>query len=143
MRAGYEVVYAALPSVGAINGLADVGDDAKAVRTVLEGVLAEGNNIALCLHSYAGIPGSSACEGLGLADRKASGFSNGISSIAYISVSMSGVSTIICYMKLSSDVLQAFTPPKGLTLEAMVGGKHNAWCVKKVHIRAYWAGVLV
>ena len=44
-------------------------DDAAAIRKHVISSLDSGYNVVLCLQSYAGIPGASACRGLGRKDR--------------------------------------------------------------------------
>lgn len=62
-------------------------DDADHIRRDILAVLddpAEPRDVVLALHSYAGVPGSSAAEGLGGADRSARGRGTAVVGVAYL-----------------------------------------------------------
>lgn len=44
-------------------------DDADNIHRLLEALADEGKNILVAMHSYGGLPGTEACEGLGRAER--------------------------------------------------------------------------
>lgn len=57
------------PSVGAEPPNKGLSDDTAAVRVVLERLADEGHMIVLVVHSYGGLVGSNAVEGLGYKQR--------------------------------------------------------------------------
>ncbi|KAF5623178.1 uncharacterized protein FTJAE_10701 [Fusarium tjaetaba] len=80
-------------------------DDVEAIRQSLQPALDEGKRIVLVCHSYGGIPGSAAVDGLQVHEREAKGLPGGISHVVYIA---------------------AFAlPVKGLSLLSAAGGQHG------------------
>ena len=83
---GYRVVTPALPAI-LLDGAAaspNCDPDIQGIRTTLEDEL-KTSNIVLVMHSWSGIPGCSALEGLDRASRQAAGFSTSVIAIAGVS----------------------------------------------------------
>lgn len=62
-------------------------DDAKHIRKEIEAALdseTEPSDVVLMLHSYSGVPGSSALKGLSRADRKAAGKATAVAGVLYL-----------------------------------------------------------
>ena len=66
----------------------------------------QGKDVVLYLHSYAGMPGSTAIKGFAKAERVAKGLKGGIIGLVYQS---------------------GFIPKEGQTVLGMVGGKYASW----------------
>lgn len=94
------------PSVGAEPPTKGLHDDAAAVREALERLADGGKEIVMLVHSYGGLVGQNAVEGLGYKQRKAQGKKGGVIMIVY---------------------LAAFVAPKGATIEQMLGGQLPPW----------------
>ncbi|CZR57975.1 uncharacterized protein PAC_07865 [Phialocephala subalpina] len=75
---GYSTVLQPLPSAGAIPPNQDFTQDVTAIRKRLTSLISEGKEIVLVIHSYAGLPGSEACKGLGKKEREAKGEKGGL-----------------------------------------------------------------
>jgi len=73
-----------LPSVDAKPSKYDFIEDAQAIRDATTKLADAGNEIVLVLHSYAGIPGSEALEGLGKSEREKKGLNGGVVRIVYV-----------------------------------------------------------
>lgn len=81
----YPTVAINMPSVNADPALQSHDDDTSAIRHKLTTLIDEqGKNVILAMHSYSGIPGSDAAEGLGHAERRAAGKRGGIVLLVYI-----------------------------------------------------------
>lgn len=61
-----------------------MSDDVQAVRTALEAVVGEENEVAVIMHSYGGFPGSTACKGTSKEDRIQEGKKGGLVRLVYI-----------------------------------------------------------
>ena len=98
------------------NARLSVEDDVTALRTqlLIPLIKQQGKDVVLYLHSYAGIPGSTAIEGFSKAQRAAKGQKGGIIGLIYQS---------------------AFTPTEGRTLIQMIGGAYAPW--QDPHVREY------
>ena len=59
-----------MPSVGSLPSIPDFTRDVAAVRQVVTGLLDEGKDVVVLMHSYGGIPGSAALEGLSKGERE-------------------------------------------------------------------------
>ncbi|CZR53874.1 uncharacterized protein PAC_03756 [Phialocephala subalpina] len=96
-----------LPSVGgAGTPLPGLEDDVKAVSDVVMKFADEARDVVLLCHSYGGIVGSCATEGLDVATRKVAGKSGGLILTVYMS---------------------AFMVPKGKSVLEMLGGQPLPW----------------
>lgn len=84
VKHGYIVDTVSLASVGSSLPRSGFEEDVQNVIAVIERYADMGSDIALVMHSYGGIPGSSACRGLLKTDRKASGKTGGVVHLVYI-----------------------------------------------------------
>lgn len=105
-KRGWETEAVAYPSVGAEPPTKGLADDAAAVRSTLERLADAGKEIVLVVHSYGGLVGQNALEGLGYKQRQAAGKKGGVIVFVY---------------------LAAFVVPKGGTIKAMLGGQFLPW----------------
>ncbi|KAF2196642.1 alpha/beta-hydrolase [Delitschia confertaspora ATCC 74209] len=103
---GWETEAIAYPSVGAEPPTKGLPHDAAAVREALERLADKGKEIVLVVHSYGGLVGQNAVEGLGYKQRKAQGKKGGVIMFVY---------------------LTAFVAPKGATIKQLLGGQFLPW----------------
>ncbi|ORY58904.1 Alpha/beta hydrolase fold-1 [Pseudomassariella vexata] len=94
------------PSVGAEPPTKGLADDAAAVRATIEKLAGEGKQVVLVVHSYGGLVGANAVEGLGFAERQAKGEKGGVILFVY---------------------LAAFVTPMGGSIKQMLGGQFLPW----------------
>ncbi|KAH7136936.1 Alpha/beta hydrolase fold-1 [Dactylonectria estremocensis] len=94
------------PSVGAEPPTKGLSDDAAALRAVLQRLADEGKSIVLVVHSYGGLVGANAVEGLGYKQRAEQGQSGGVIMFVY---------------------LAAFVTPLGKSIKDMLGGQFLPW----------------
>ncbi|KAF5025651.1 hypothetical protein F66182_2257 [Fusarium sp. NRRL 66182] len=94
------------PSVGAEPPNKGLADDVSAVRAVLERLADEGKKIVLVVHSYGGLVGANAVEGLGYKQRAQEGKAGGLIQLVYLS---------------------AFVMPKGKGVLDLLGGQYLPW----------------
>ncbi|KAL4810608.1 alpha/beta-hydrolase [Aspergillus unguis] len=98
---GYPVELVTLLSTGGPHS-ATAADDAAHLRsTLLDGLVADGKEIIMVLHSYAGIPGGDSVKGLARKDLAAAGQRGGVIALVY---------------------LAAFLLPTGQSIDSAVGG---------------------
>lgn len=90
------------PSIGAEPPSKTLTDDVAHLRSELVSMINKGKDIILVLHSYGGVVGSGAVEGLGKAERAQQGKQGGVVMVVYMS---------------------AFAIPKGKSLLDMLGGR--------------------
>ncbi len=82
---GYPTETVALPSVGADPPKADFTDDVAAIRARLtELIVSRGNDVVLVLHSYSGMPGNDASQGLGKLEREKSELAGGVLRLVFL-----------------------------------------------------------
>lgn len=63
----------------------DIPDrEAAAIRDHVQGLLDNGDDILIVMHSYAGVPGSNALKGLSKQERQAAGAKNGVIGLVYL-----------------------------------------------------------
>ncbi|WYZ42463.1 hypothetical protein EsH8_VI_000162 [Colletotrichum jinshuiense] len=103
---GYPVEAVKYPSVGAEPPTKGLTDDANAVRAVLQRLADEGKEIVLVVHSYGGLVGANAVEGLGYKQRAKEGKKGGVITFVY---------------------LTAFVVPAGKSIKEMLGGQFLPW----------------
>ncbi|KAF4981772.1 hypothetical protein FZEAL_2494 [Fusarium zealandicum] len=103
---GWSTEAVAYPSVGAEPPVKGLADDAAALRSTLQGLVDQGSQIVLVVHSYGGLVGANAVEGLGYQQRKAQGLSGGVVMFVY---------------------LAAFVTPLGKCIKEMLGGQWLPW----------------
>lgn len=116
---GYETRAVAYPSVGAEPPTKGLFDDAAAVRAEIEVLAEQGRQVIVVVHSYGGLVGAEAVQGLGLKQRQAAGKKGGVSLLVYLS---------------------AFVTPKGMSITKMLGGQPLPWMDFQVsfkHIHIY------
>lgn len=99
------------PSVGAFSPDKGLHADIEHTHAVLKGMVDAGRQIVLVNHSYGGMVGAGAVEGLGYAQRCKAGLPGGILMVVWMA---------------------AFVTPKGKTLMDMLGGKNAPWMVFNV-----------
>lgn len=80
----YECVGVHLPSVGPSTACEDFSEDVAAIRASVEKLVEEEKEVVIVLHSYSGLPGSEALEGLGKKNRQADGKKGGVIRIVFI-----------------------------------------------------------
>ncbi|WYZ40084.1 hypothetical protein EsH8_IV_000425 [Colletotrichum jinshuiense] len=103
---GYESEAITLPSVGADPATVGLEDDAAVLRSTLETLADAGKEIVLVVHSYGGMVGSNAVEGLGYQQRVANNETGGVIMMVYLS---------------------AFAAPNGTSLLDMLSGEYLPW----------------
>lgn len=99
------------PSVGAEPPTKGLDEDAAALRSVLQRLANDGEQIVLVVHSYGGLVGANAVKGLGYRQRRDQGLPGGV--IMYV------------YMT-------AFVAPVGASIKQMLGGEHLPWMMADV-----------
>ncbi|GKT46684.1 uncharacterized protein ColSpa_06865 [Colletotrichum spaethianum] len=103
---GYESEAITLPSVGADPATVGLEEDAAVLRSTLETLADAGKEIVLVVHSYGGMVGSNAIEGLGYQQRAANNETGGVIMLMY---------------------LTAFAAPNGTSLLDMLSGEYLPW----------------
>ncbi|KEF51510.1 uncharacterized protein A1O9_12427 [Exophiala aquamarina CBS 119918] len=104
--AGYETKGVHLASVGAEVPLEDIEPDVKAIQSVIQSSADEGKDVLLVVHSYGGVVGSEAVQGLDKASREKAGKKGGVSHLYFC-----------C----------AFALPEGVSLMDALQGKPLPW----------------
>ncbi|KAF5011076.1 hypothetical protein FDECE_2815 [Fusarium decemcellulare] len=94
------------PSVGAEPPTKTIEDDSSALRGVLQRLADKGDQIVLVVHSYGGLVGANAVDGLGYRQRQAQGLSGGVIMFVYMA---------------------AFVTPLGKSIKDMLGGQFLPW----------------
>lgn len=100
------------PSVGAEPPTKGLADDAERLRETLHRIAEEGKEIVLVVHSYGGLVGANAVEGLGYKQRQQQGKVGGVVMFVY---------------------LAAFVMPLGKNIKEAVGGKFLPWMKVQVN----------
>lgn len=106
----------AIPSVGASTPLIGLHADIDHTKLIIEGIVNAGRQVVLVLHSYGGVVGASAVEGLGYTQRSKAGLVGGVIMVVW---------------------LAAFVTPKGKSLLDMLGGNWHPWMLLKVCSSSY------
>ncbi|OOF92058.1 hypothetical protein ASPCADRAFT_509554 [Aspergillus carbonarius ITEM 5010] len=99
---GLSSISPAHPSIGAEPPSKTLADDVAHLRSELVALIEEGKDVVVVLHSYGGVVGSGAVEGLGKEQRAQQGKQGGVVLVVYMS---------------------AFVLPKGMSLLDMLGGR--------------------
>ncbi|KAF4445657.1 hypothetical protein F53441_10606 [Fusarium austroafricanum] len=94
------------PSVGAEPPSLGLADDVAAVRQAVEKLVNEGKQVMVVVHSYGGLVGADAVEGLGYKQRAKEGKTGGVIQLVYLS---------------------AFVMPKGASILGALGGNYLPW----------------
>ncbi|KAJ5370333.1 uncharacterized protein N7496_006425 [Penicillium cataractarum] len=97
------------PSIQSATRVPDLQPDIDAVLFTVDQEAEEGHDIVVILHIWAGVPGSSALDGLSKSERRAKGRKGGIVKLLFIA---------------------AFIPILGESLVGAFGGKHPSWFVR-------------
>lgn len=103
---GWETDAVEYPSVGAEPPTKHLADDAAAIRSTVTRLADEGKEIVLVVHSYGGLAGADAVEGLGWKQRVKEGKTGGVTMFIY---------------------LAAFVTPLGKSIKEMLGGQFLPW----------------
>ncbi|OIW35132.1 alpha/beta-hydrolase [Coniochaeta ligniaria NRRL 30616] len=103
---GWTTVAVEYPSVGAEPPTKHVADDAAAIRSAVLRLADEGKEVVLVVHSYGGLAGAVAVEGLGWKQRAKQGKIGGVTMFIY---------------------LAAFVTPLGKSIKEMLGGQFLPW----------------
>jgi pimeloyl-ACP methyl ester carboxylesterase len=82
---GYETEGVSYPSVGAEPPNKGLADDATALRVMIERLADHGKQVVLVTHSYGGIVGANAVEGLAYRQRAREGKKGGVVMFVYLS----------------------------------------------------------
>lgn len=104
--AGYETKGAALALVGAPEPLKDLQPDIRSIRATVQPLVDQGKDVLIVMHSYGGIPGGEAVQGLDKVTRQKEGRQGGVSHLYYC-----------C----------AFALPEGVSLSDALHGKPLPW----------------
>lgn len=81
---GYTCVCPALPSTGAIPPVSDFTEDVDTIRSTVAELVGEKKDVIVVMHSYSGIPGGQALEGLDKKTRTENGYKGGVVRLIYI-----------------------------------------------------------
>ena len=87
-KEGFASVKVSLPSVEVDPPIYDMTEDIKAVKKAITNVAEDGRDVVLVMHSYAGMPGAQAVEGLGKKDRADKGLTGGVVRMVFLSAFM-------------------------------------------------------
>lgn len=92
-EAGYEVHVIHHPSSpdALVEPTPSMYDDADNIHRLLEALADEGKDILVVMNSYGGLPGTQACEGLGLAERLRTSKPGGIVRLLYVGATIAPV----------------------------------------------------
>lgn len=81
---GYEYIGISLASIGADPALENWDPDVELIHKTVLGVLDQGKDVVLVVHSYGGLVGSEAMKGLGKKQRESEGKKGGVVRLVYI-----------------------------------------------------------
>ncbi|KAI9719615.1 MAG: hypothetical protein M1812_003386 [Candelaria pacifica] len=81
---GYPAQCISLPSVGASPGLPSFDADVTAIRTVIKPLIESNKQVILVMHSYGGLPGTEALQGLSEIERRKEGKEGGVVRLVYL-----------------------------------------------------------
>ncbi|CAH0021601.1 unnamed protein product [Clonostachys rhizophaga] len=103
---GYLTEAATLATHGATDPNIGLAEDVANVRSKIEKLVKEGNDVVVVAHSYGGVPSSCAVEGLGVTDLGAQGKKGGVIMVVYVT---------------------SFAIESGASLLESVGGTYPSW----------------
>lgn len=106
----------AFPSVQQATSIVDLQPDIDAVRCLVQQETEAGNEVVIIAHSWAGLPVSSALEGLSKSERETAGQKGGVMKLIFIT---------------------AFIPNIGESLIGAFGGMPPPWYVRDVSSKLY------
>jgi pimeloyl-ACP methyl ester carboxylesterase len=98
---GYKCIAVDLPSVASNPPVTSLSEDIETIRTAAEKEVESGNEVLMHVHSYGGIPTTSALDGLSISERREVGKVGGVSRLSFVS---------------------SFVLPQGVSAEMGVGG---------------------
>ncbi|TVY22022.1 hypothetical protein LARI1_G000089, partial [Lachnellula arida] len=81
---GYTVVPLGLPSVGGNPPTYDFTEDVAVIRNMATHLVESGNDVIVVMHSYGGLPGGEALQGLGKREREQRGLRGGVIRLVFI-----------------------------------------------------------
>ena len=81
---GFDCVCPALPSTGADPPIDDFTKDVETIRSTVSELVEAKKDVIVVTHSYSGIPGGEALEGLDAYSRKENGYEGGVIRLIYI-----------------------------------------------------------
>jgi len=105
-KLGFPTEAVSLLSIGEEPPKSDLFDDAANLRAAIVKLVAAGKKVVLVAHSYSGVVGSIAVEGLDFVSRKKAGKEGGLVQFVFLS---------------------AFVLPKGISCLDALGGKYLPW----------------
>lgn len=118
---GYPTISLPLPSVGANPPHKDFTGDVEGIRPCLAKLVSEEKDVVLVVHSYSGLPGQQAPEGLGKKERMKKGLKGGVIRFVVINgvfvpegyefVAKGDYSRFLEWMKLDVEVRPAISYP--------------------------------
>lgn len=118
---GYTVVPLGLPSVGGKPPTYDFTEDVAAIRNMATHLVESGNDVIVVMHSYGGLPGGEALQGLGKREREQRGLRGGVIRLVFIMSWMAregfqpsprgDVSALFPYMRPDLHVSNQFPSP--------------------------------
>lgn len=110
-RLDYRCHSVAFPSVQQASSVTDLQPDIEAVRSIAQREADAGHDIVIIAHSWAGVPVSSALDGLSKSEREAAGQKGGVVKLIFLS---------------------AILPHIGESLIGVFGGMPPPWYVRDV-----------
>jgi pimeloyl-ACP methyl ester carboxylesterase len=113
-EAGYGIKNVQLPS-SSVEGpyVLGIDDDVEVIRNALEEIVHAKGDVVIVMHSYGGIPGSSAVRGFSKTDRQKQGKDGGVTQMIYMT---------------------ALALDEGVSLKSGIGGSLAPWVT--VHVRS-------
>lgn len=81
---GYQVEPVTLPSAGGPPSTTALDDAEYIQRTYLEGLIAQGREVIIVMHSYSGVPGTECVKGFARKDIAAQGKPGGVIALVYV-----------------------------------------------------------
>lgn len=109
---GFDSEAVANQSVGASDPLTGLHADIAFTKGVLQKLSDEGRQIVVVAHSYGGMVGAGAVEGLSFSERSKAGLPGGVIQVVWMA---------------------AFVTPKGKSVIDMLGGNWLPWMISKVN----------
>ncbi|CAG8960804.1 hypothetical protein HYFRA_00002341 [Hymenoscyphus fraxineus] len=85
---GYEAIAVSLPSVGCKPVTYDFSEDVEAIRSTITKLADDGKDVIPVLHSYGGMCGGQALEGLSKKERATKGMKGGVVRVVYVMAMM-------------------------------------------------------
>jgi pimeloyl-ACP methyl ester carboxylesterase len=83
-KAGYDSIAPALPSSGSTPPIPDWSADIQIIHKTVSELVEKGRDVVVVMHSFSGMTGGTALEGLDRESRVASGLSGGVIRLIYV-----------------------------------------------------------